>query len=278
MINCYDFVKEGIPVLLNCLKSDDEPIRIAALYATSWFPEEAENSIPKIIEVLSQANSEIETANAVLAIGLLNKQSKKSIDLSLIHYYLKSDSELIRICSAIALAENPIDEKVLEILIEGIKSDESFNCVEEILFNEGRISGYASITLSKYGKSEKEKIIPVLCQVLETVDSYQALDITCAILSIINDNRTKPIKDENLIDLNPFDVKGLHAIYEHGGWSIGTSEFVNYAQLLRSEGIPDSKEKLRVFLNYEPKKEEESKLGTIYKSVMSTVCRLLRLD
>lgn len=249
LIDCYNFVKEGMPVLLNCLKSEDERVRKAALYATSWFPEEAENSIPKIIEVLSQSKGEIEIANAVLAIGLLNKQSKKNIDLSPINYFLKSDSELVRICAAIGLAKSPIDEKILETLIEGIKSVEHLNYVEGILFNEGRISGYASTTLSKYGKNEKEKIIPVLCQVLESVNSYQALDITYAIMSIINDKRTIPIKEEQLDDLSQLEIKVLNSIYEYGGWTLGTSGFVNYFELLRSAGIPDSKEKLGKYLN-----------------------------
>lgn len=251
LINCYDFVKEGIPILLKCLKSDDEKIRKVALYATSWFPEEAENSIPKIIEVLSQIEEEIEIANAVLAIGLLNKQSQKNIDLSPLNYYLKSDSELVKICSAIALAKNPIDEKILEILIEGIKSGEKLNYVEGMLFNEGRISGYASTTLSKYGKAEKEKIIPVLCQVLESVNSYQALDITYAIMSIVNDKRTIPIKDEKLEDLNSLEINVLNSIYEHGGWTLGTGGFVNYFELLRSAGIPDSKEELGKYLKFQ---------------------------
>ncbi len=249
LIDCYDYMKNGIPTLLNCLRSKDVRIQKAALYAISWFPEESEKSIPEIIKVLSNFEEEIEIANGVLAIGLLNKQSKNKIDLSPINYCLKSDSELIRTCSAIALAKNPIEKEILEILIEGIKSGKNLNFVEGILFNEGRISGYASTTLSKYGKAETEKIIPVLCQVLETVNSYQALDITFAILSIINDKRTISIKDEKLEDLNLLELKVLDSIYKHGGWTLGTGDFVNYFELLRSAGIPDSKDELDKYLN-----------------------------
>ncbi len=248
LIKCYDFVKEGIPVLLECLQSEDEKVRIAAIYAISWFPEEAENSIPKIFELLNGIEGELEIANAILAIGLINKQCKKSIDLSSFNFYLNSSVELIRISSAIAFAESPIDENVLEKLIEGIKFGESLNQVKGMLFNEGRISGYAAMTLSIYGKSEKDRIIPILCQVLKSVNSYQALDITSAILSIINDKRSKPIKDEKLQDLTFIEILALNSIYEYGGWTIGASEFVNYLELLRLEGIPSSKEELKFFL------------------------------
>lgn len=284
LIKCYDTVKKGIPILFKCLKSDDEKIRTFSVYALSWFPEEAESSVPKIIEVLSQIEGEIEIANAVLAIGLLNRQSKNVVDLTPINYYLNSNSELIRVSSAIALAKNPIDKIILEKLIEGIKSGESFNYVEGVLFNEGKVSGYASITLSKYGNSEKERIILVLCKVLESVNSYQALDITGAIMSILNDKRTKPIKDENLEDLNPLEIKVLNSIYEHGGWTLETGVYVNYFELLRSAGIPDSKEKLKRFLNNEPidpkgevNKEDKSQPKTICKIVIASIRQLLRL-
>lgn len=247
LINCYNSVKEGIPILLKCIKSNEEQLRIAAVYAISWFPEEAENTTPKIFEVLSKAKAEIEIANAILAIGLLNNQSKNNIDLSPIKNYLKSDSELVRICSAITLAKNPIDKKVLEILIEEVKSGKSLNYVEGMLFNEGKISGYASMILSKYGKTEKEKIIPVLCEVLESVDSDQVLDITYAMLSIINYKRKTQIKNEKLENLNPLEIKVLNTIYEHG---LRADGFLSYLELLKLAGIPDSKEKLRNFLNY----------------------------
>ena len=284
LIKCYDFVKEGIPILVECLQSEDKRIRKTSLYAISWFPEEAEISIPKLFEILNQIEGELVIANAILAIGLLNKQSEKEFDLSSINYYLNSNSELIRISSAIALAKSPIEKSILDKLIEGIKSVENLNHVEGMLFNEGRISGYASITLSKYGKSEKERIIPVLCQVLESVNSYQALDITGAILSIVNDTRTKPIKDEKLEDLTPLEIKVLNSIYKHGGWTLGTGEFVNYSELLRSTGIPDSKEELKRFLNNESntpndemKKEEKSQPRTMCKTAIVSIRRLLRL-
>lgn len=249
LINCYDFAKDGFVTLLGCLDSDDERISQAALYAISWFPEEADISIPKLTEKLSQTEGEIEIANAILAIGLLTKQSQDNFDLSVIHCYLKSDSELLRMCSAIALAKNPMDKTIVDVLIEGITSCEHLNYSERVLFNEGAIVGYASLTLSTYGKNEKEKIIPVLCQILESVNPYQSLDITYAILSIVNEKRTIPIKEEKLANLSQLEIKVLNSIYEYGGWTSGKSIFVNYLELLRSAGIHDSKQELGKFLN-----------------------------
>ena len=67
-------------------------------------------------------------------------------------------------------------------------------------------------------------------------------------LSIINSDRSKPIKDERLEDLTLLEVEALTSIYEHGGWTLAKGGFVNYFQLLRSAGIPDSKEELGKYL------------------------------
>lgn len=248
IINCYDYVKEGIPILLQYLENQDNNLRKSVIYAISWFPELAESSIAKITDQLPNLEEEKEIANAILAIGLLARRSSNESDISGLRKYLNAASQLVRICTAIALAKHPIEKKILEALIDGLISSEALSEVEGIHFNEGRISGYASLTLSKFGQFEKNKIIPVLCKVLETVNSYQALDITHAMLSIINSDRSKPIKDERLEDLTLLEVEALTSIYEHGGWTLAKGGFVNYFQLLRSAGIPDSKEELGKYL------------------------------
>ena len=248
LINCYEYVKRGIPILLQYLKNEDKNLRKSVIYAISWFPELAESSIAKITDQLPNLEEEKEIANAILSIGLLARRSSKESNLSRLRKYLSADSQLVRICTAIALAKHPIEKKILEALIDGLIASDDLDQVEEIRFNEGRISGYASLTLSRFGQFEKDKIIPVLCKVLKTVNAYQTLDITHAMLSIINSDRSIPIKDERLEDLTLLEVEALTAIYEHGGWTLAKGEFVNYFQLLRSAGIPDSKEELGRYL------------------------------
>lgn len=249
IIDCYDSVKYGIPILIKHLDDKDEQVRIASTYALSWFPEAAEKSAQELLKRISQISDEIEMANTILSIGLLNKQFEGKIDSSVIEQYLDSSSNLVRICSAIALATNPISEQVLTTLIEGILLGNNLAHNNSIRFNEGRLSGYASITLSEYGKSEKYIIIPHLCKVLEKVNTYQSLDITSSILELLNDQRTKPIKDEKLINLNSIEAMALEAIYKYGGWSLNGGVFINYTELLKSAGIPESKVKLGLYLN-----------------------------
>lgn len=251
IINCYDFVKEGLPILRNCLKSEEATTRIAALHACAWFPEEAQQSIAAIRAAWSHFKEEQEIANAILAISLLSRRSKESVAVSPIHAYLIAESTLLRICAAIALAKSPMDKVIMDILIEGILEGEAFHNVEGLLFNEGRLTGYASATLSTYGMQDKEKIVPALCQVLATVNPYQALDITYALISIIRQNQHFLFVERKVDELTSLEVMALTAIYEHGGWTIGKSEFANYVELLQSSGIPPTKEDLGKYLNGE---------------------------
>ena len=58
IIDCYDSVQSEIEILLNQLNNQDKQIRIASTYAISWFPEEANKSLPKLIDSINQSNDE----------------------------------------------------------------------------------------------------------------------------------------------------------------------------------------------------------------------------
>lgn len=176
-----------------------------------------------------------------MRIGLLNRQSKEVLDLAVIEQYLESNSDLERICSAISLTNTPISNLVLKTLVDGILNGQKLEHNNLIRFNEGSLSGYASISLSHYGKNEKDYIIPVLCKKLESVNPYESLDITSSILELLNDNRKIPIRDEKLSNLDSVEKMTLEYIYNYGGWSINGGDFINFIDLLRSAGFQKPK-------------------------------------
>lgn len=147
LINCYEAVKDNILIVKKYFKSSDKKTREASLYAISWFPEYANELLNEIIDHLNTVDDEIEIANTILSIGFILKQLKKTIDLSFIRNYLNNDSKLVRACSLIALAQNTTDKKILHDLNTKVKSDNDFNHVEGILFNNGQICQYAGMIL-----------------------------------------------------------------------------------------------------------------------------------
>jgi hypothetical protein len=49
--------------------------------------------------------------------------------------------------------------------------------------------------------------------------------------------------------LDPLELSALREIARHGGWKIGDYVFVNYCELVREYGLPDSQESLSEYLN-----------------------------
>lgn len=280
ILDGYDQVKAGIPILLELVDHSDKKIRRAAMYALAWFPETASVTISRIKNQLTSFSEEEDILIAILAIGLLVRSSQQAFDISDLEKYLTSQSSLIRISAAIGLAQHPLSDKILTELINGILSNKEFNYLENIPFNEGRLAGYASLVLSKYGSSEKQKVIPTLCEVLKSVNAYQSLDVTAGLLGILNGNRTKLIKDTDVNDLDDLDRMALHTILHYGGWELGNADYVNFSELLQYAGVPDTREKLKNYLADQSKVEysldkEENQPRTVLKAAMNFIRRLL---
>ncbi|PHN02508.1 hypothetical protein [Flavilitoribacter nigricans] len=248
LLECYTLVRDGVPLLYECLESGDEELSKAAVYAMAWFPELAETSVARISSHLKRLEDEVAVSNAILAIGLLARQSGLDEELLPVKAYLNSDSQLVKVCAAIALAGTPMEEAVLETLIEGLAVGEPLHYVEGMLFNEGRLSGYLSKVLSGCAIRERGKVISALSKALETANAYQALDLTRSLLSLINETRAVPLREAKRSALNASEVEALRAIYQHGGWTLGQGDFVNYLELLKAYGIPDSRTALAGYL------------------------------
>ena len=120
---------------------------------------------------------------------------------------------------------------------------------EDIRFNEGNLAGYAILVLARGGVRARDKIVPALCGTLKSVSRHQSLDVTRALLDLIVGARTTPIKDMPAGALDPLELSALREIARHGGWKIGHYVSVNYCELVREYGLPDSQESLIEYLS-----------------------------
>jgi len=222
----------------------------AAIYALSWFAEKGQESIELIKNQIPVLKHETDIANCILAIGLLSKNTKPKVDISFLEYYLDSQSLLLQTSAAISLITSPLTNQILEILIQAITSDEELKKISEIPFNEGNINGYASEILSNYTQTKKEeqKTLIALSQTIGKMNTYQAIGTTSSILTILNKNRTIPIKDTHINDLKENEIIALKAIANSKGWGVGDMIFTNFSSLMRQAGLPDSKQKLLDYL------------------------------
>jgi HEAT repeat protein len=249
-LDCYDSVQKGVPVLIELLTDGDERLRCAATYALAWFPENARESIPAIRQCLANTSDEIEMANALIAYGLLTRNSQSAVNESELHDFLSHASLIVRVAAAIALARDPLTDDIIEILVAAILATEELQSPgDDIRFNAGDLAGYASLVLASGGARARDKIIPALCEVLKSVNKYQSLDVTRSLLRLIVAGRTTPIKDTPAATLDPLELYALRAIATHGGWKISGYLHVNYSDLVREYGLPDSQESLIEYLS-----------------------------
>jgi hypothetical protein len=250
MLDCYNAVRDGTPALVALLTDDDERLRRAAAYALAWFPEQAPQSFPAIRQLLAGESDELNLANAMLVLGLLARSSHQAVVESEWRRFLSSPSLMVRVAAAIALARDSLTDELIEVLIQATLATEHLQVSgDDLHFNEGNLSGYASLVLAHGGATSRSKIVPALCEALKSVNPYQSLNITASLLHLIVGERTTPIKDISPGLLDPLEITALLAIADYGGWRIGGGLFINYSQLVHDYGLPDSQQSLQEYLN-----------------------------
>lgn len=259
-LDCYEAVNDGIPSLIPLIDVEDTCLKNSVIYALAWFPDHADESFEKIAQELKTSADESTISNSLLAIGLLSKGANQLDPVSTLQPYLSSPSRLIRFSAAIAIARESASEDVVDLLVEATLSTREFGGGspgggesededETVLFNEGNVSGYASLTLARGGQWVAARAVPAICKALPSVKAYQSLDLTEALLQLITAEHNKPIRELSSQSLDELTLMGLRAIANSGGWTVGKAQFANYSSLVESYGLPRSQEKLREFLD-----------------------------
>lgn len=256
-IYCYNAVEKGIPFLISLLSEDSPDIKLAIIYALAWFPKYATASISAIHPILQQSSDHTEIATSLLTIGLLCRNSTTAMTTLHLDSYLSNPSLIIRTTAAIALFGHPLENRVLEILIEAIIATKQLQEEsQDISFNEGNLVGYISLILADCDDASREKVSLTLAQSLQYVHPFQSLDVTRSLLQLMYKNQPEIFrnvaKDKHqnipIESLDNLSIKILTAIANDGGWKIGEASFGNYSSLVRSYGFPSSQKALMEYL------------------------------
>jgi hypothetical protein len=152
LLKCYEYVENGLPIFLNCLKSPNKLERLASIFAISWFPSHKEKSVPILISHLNslKLDQEIEIGNTIIALGILFNKKLENDLIEIVESYLDSESQFIKICSAITLTRQPIKEDLIKILKDGLEFQQLDKIAEGTMFHSGEISTYILRILEKY--------------------------------------------------------------------------------------------------------------------------------
>ena len=247
---CYQAVRSGVPTLLGLLNHGDESVRDAAVYALAWFPEHAETSLPQIESLLSSEKDQCNVANVILSLGLLSRSSGVPFDRSRLETYLTHDSLLLRTSAAIALATEPMEKQLIEILTGAVRRSSEFDEFRSgIAFNCGDLVGYAGMILTQAGGAARTGSIEALSEALKSANPMQSLDITRSLLDLVFAESSEQSFDSPAL-------AALSTIADHGAWEIQGGLFVNYLDLIRAYGLPDSANGLREFVRAKRNRSE----------------------
>ena len=240
---CYQAVRRGVPVLLDLLNDRNDSVRGVAVYALAWFPQDAEQSVGAIENLLSTEQDQFNIANAILSLGLLRRSSGIGFESSRIEAHLNGDSLLLRTAAAIALATEPMEQQVIEILTDAVRRSSEFDEFHSVIpFNEGDLVGYVGRILTQAGGNVRASSIQALSEALKSANPMQSLDITGSLLDLVF-KRDNP---EQGFDSIGFEA--LLTIADHGAWEIEGALFANYSALIRAYGLPGSADELREFV------------------------------
>lgn len=243
-LECYLAVEKCCPAFLRLLDDENVEVRRAGAYALAWFPKFREECLPALTNVMRTATDAAEIAGAILAVGLLCREVHELTPLIEIESYLQHSSFLVRVASAIAIAYAPLPQHVLNVLVEGLAATDEMQGVTGIAFNEGNLVGYIGMTIARFAVTERDTVIPVLCEALPKVSPWGSLDVTRAILDLIFCNDLHSQRPTEFREFDPTEAYGLQMIAAYGAWE----KIGNYAQLVRAYGLPDSRAALLEYL------------------------------
>lgn len=249
---CYEAVLAGLPALAHLLEDPDEDLRCACAYLFSWFPDAAASSLPALLVSATEARSGRDQAHAMIAIGMLGVEALDEGQFALLRSQCTAaPSALVRTTAAMAIYRRDPGE-AQGTLIQALLDARTLTFGEdELWFNEGNLAGHIALIFSDAPEHAHGQLVPALCAVLETVNPYQSLDVTRAILDLVAgapDGRPDYFGRRPASDLTARQRKALESIRDHGGWKFETHQFANYSELVQHYGLPGRQDELRAYL------------------------------
>jgi hypothetical protein len=262
-MTCYDAVRQGVPVVITLLAAPDTDLRRHSARLLAWFPEHSAESVPRLQSLLARSTEPREQASAILALGLLARNSDLSLDHdAILPYRDERHPLLVRVAAAIALLTQDRNDGSPDILIAAVARSEALGKQSKgMYFNEGNMAGYAGLMLCQMPETQRKQIVAAVCQALERVNSIESIGVIRTLFDLVIGDRTSHshfFEGRPASTLTPLQRQALLGIVEHGRWTSGQRSDALASWILSSTyGLPKSRAALRAYL--EP--EGESRAG-----------------
>jgi hypothetical protein len=236
-LDAYDAVREGVPIYIGLLGSDDLRIQLRASALLGWFPEERRRSIAPLVGLVEGTANPWVRGTAAVALGMLAEPDDPEVERVLLAV-LHGGSPPERWSGCIGLAQmlsEPSDEIV----------DRLYDCIWEARgqtfpwgFLDGDISEFAKLVAAGLPESTAAAQVAALVRRLPSPEPLTE-DAVVRMLLAAAIGATREPASLNFLELPPVQAGALGAIGDMLLRS-GADDHPNLLMLLQSYGIPVS--------------------------------------
>ncbi|MGW0605378.1 HEAT repeat domain-containing protein [Streptomyces sp. NPDC002644] len=238
----YDAVRGRLPTLLPLLADDDPAVRAATAHLVAWFPEEAPQALPRLLDVLGAEPEPAVLATALVAAGLLG-------DASLVDRlapFLTAGEPVVRWAAAIALAR---------LIATGAECAASAGVLAELAaaqaeppepavpFHEGDLRGYSASSLTSLAGRYPDEALDAVTDGLSATSGPGSFPVAEAALRLAFG---EPAPD----GLPPFgELTGRQQRLIRALASLGpdTWRWANFWAIVRAWRLPQRREEMRAY-------------------------------
>ena len=251
----YQVVEAAVPELAGLLLDEDDSVRNAIIHGIAWFPKHAELVVPMLYQVLKTAECEGETANALIAIGMLTRNAEPIMPPpDFANFASTEQSPLVRTAAALAMARNPLAGTLQDVLCEYLLALETTDPPHHAFeFNQRHFVAHIALTLALWHNDGIDTIVHAVARGLEKSAFFGKYDTVRALIEL-----GQPYSAPRVIGLVAPQLTNsqrtiMRAIADHGPWRFPfdeTQAWGNFAQLLRAYGLPDSRAAMERLLTW----------------------------
>jgi hypothetical protein len=239
-LDAYDAVRRELPSLAGLLEDGDAAVRTAAAYLLAWFPEESVRLLPPLLRLVERETDLAVLATALVAAGLLGDGTL----VDLLRGFLVAEQQPVRWAAATALvrlgAVGDGGAAVAELTAAQVVLPEAGSA--GIPFHEGDLRGYAAASLAGLGDGHRAEALAAVTDGLATATGTAVFALADAALSLAF---RQPQPAEDLPDLGDMDEGQRRLIHVLASLDEDTWQWVNFLQILRAWGLPQSRSAMR---------------------------------
>ncbi|MEX3015313.1 hypothetical protein [Gymnodinialimonas hymeniacidonis] len=252
IVETYDAVMAQIPVLMEGLDTDDPTIQIALFGLLADAPEHSAMAKTLAERVLFFGTSD-EVAQ-VSAIECLRRLSlfDEVADFGPIIERLTADGASPFLTAYVVLAQSKTGQAGKEDLLRVLqKADRLYEIDRMNARGEGWTAPRIAGALMPWADTDKERICDAIMGAISAARTVKASpdDVIAVLVRVLAS--PQPAQDyftgKRTSDLTPLERRALLHVAEFGTWKLRDKWFANFAQQMRSYGLPDKPDALERF-------------------------------